>query len=81
VRSLRRRMRSGGAVQRRARGTRERDHDVLDALARPLRSTEAGYFTEAEVQREPGLGGIRETATARHGSVELVEAESRSIVD
>ena len=31
-------------------GARERDHDVLDAMARALRSTEAGYFAEAEAR-------------------------------
>jgi pyruvate dehydrogenase phosphatase len=34
----------------RARGARARHHDVLDALARALRSTEAGYFAEAEAR-------------------------------
>ena len=32
------------------RGARARDHDVLDALARALASTEAGYFAEAEAR-------------------------------
>ncbi|XP_066368737.1 putative protein phosphatase 2C 46 [Miscanthus floridulus] len=31
-------------------GARARNHDVLDALARALRSTEAGYFAEAEAR-------------------------------
>jgi len=34
----------------RASGARGRDHDVLAALARALRSTEAGYFAEAEAR-------------------------------